>query len=149
MCFCGCRSCGMQAARARDGILFWRGVLRFKKTLSYEHQTLYMGAPWQGLLGAAWLNELGCSVHVQCTCKCFAPIDFFPPFQAKRWASLMRTLQVTCILSRQVCFCGYRSCGVQPARTSTAKLYSRGILRLQEILSYRHEIWYANGVPWA
>ena len=55
-------------------------------------------------------------MHVQCTCKCFAPIDLFPPPQAKRWASLMRNLLGTCILSRRLCFCDYRSCGVQAAR---------------------------------
>ena len=38
-----------------------------------------MGAPWQGLPGAVLLNELGCSVHVQCTCKFFAPLTFSRP----------------------------------------------------------------------
>ena len=28
VCFCGCRSCGVQASRARGGKLFWHGVLR-------------------------------------------------------------------------------------------------------------------------
>ena len=82
---------------------------------------------------------------VQCTCKCFASIAVLVPLQAKRRSSLMRNLQVACILSRRVGFCGYRSCGVEPARASTAKLYSRGILRFKEILSYRHQIWYTDG----
>ena len=43
-------------------------------------------------------------MHVQRTCKCFAPIAVLVHLQAKRWASLMRNLQVTCILSRRVCF---------------------------------------------
>ena len=42
----------------------------------------------------------------------------------------MANLQVTRILPQHVCFCGYGSSGVQAARDSTAKLYSRGILRL-------------------
>ena len=59
------------------------------------------------------------------------------PLQVKRGAppipnsQVSRTLsQPVCVLCAFVCFCGYGSSGVQAARDSTAKLYSRGILRL-------------------
>ena len=68
-------------------------------------------------------------MHVQCTCKCFAPIAVLALIEAKRWSPLMPNLQVTCIEHQSVCFYVQRLCEVQAARAMTANLYSRGILR--------------------
>ena len=89
---------------------------------------------------------VGCSVHVQSTYKNFAPVVLLPPLQLKRWAPPMPNLQVTCMLPQHICLCGYRSSGVQAARARTGKVYSRGVLRFWEILRYRHQIWYTDGV---
>ena len=68
-------------------------------------------------------------VHVQCTCKCFAPVVLLPPLQATRYARLMPNLQVTCMLPQHICFCGYRSFEVQAARARTGTVYLGGVLR--------------------
>ena len=62
------------------------------------------------------------AVHVQI-------VVFLPPLQVKWWAPLTPEVQVTCLLSPPICFCGYRSCEVQAARARTEKVYLRGVLR--------------------
>ena len=82
------------------------------------------------------------AVHVQMFCT----YSLFLPLQAKRWALLMPNLQVTCMLPQLICFCGYRSFEVQAARARTGKVHLGGVLRFWETLSYRHQIWYTDGV---
>ena len=136
--------CRLHAPGAENN--FDEGSFGLRKILSQGHQTRYMCTPWQGLLGAVLSNGVGCIVHVQCTCKYFTPAFVFPPLQAKRWAPLMPNLQVTCMLTQPICFCGYPFYGVQTARAWAGKVYLNGVLRFKEILSYRHQIWYTDAV---
>ena len=80
---------------------------------------------WHSVLGALRFNGLECSVHVQCTCKCFVPFVLLPPLQAKRRAPPVTNLQVTRILPQYVCFSCYHSCGVQTPRARTEKNFIR------------------------
>ena len=43
-------------------------------------------------------------MHVQCTCKCFAPIAVLALLQVKRWEPVMPNLQDTCILPHVCAF---------------------------------------------
>ena len=61
-------------------------------------------------------------MHVQCTCKCFAPIVLLPPLQSKRRAPPMPNLQVIRIQTRPVCLAG---CGVQAGRARIGKKFIR------------------------
>ena len=70
----GCRFSGVPAARARG-----------------EEAVLTWGPPVK-------VNF----VHVQCTCKCFAPVVLLAPLQARRYAPLMPNLQVTCMLPQHI-----------------------------------------------